>query len=61
MTDHIADTERPDPKHPTQPAPNLSTSNQNAGDAGRPSDQLDKGQPQPEDDGGRKSSLTGEG
>lgn len=40
--------------------PNLSTEHQNEGDARRPSDTLDKGQPKKEheDDLGRKSSLT---
>ncbi|MBJ6123481.1 hypothetical protein [Sphingomonas mollis] len=38
----------------------LSTEHQNEGDARRPSDTLDKGQPEEdrEDDLGRKSSLT---
>ena len=41
-----------------QPSPNLSTEHQRTGDAKRPSDQLDRGQPPAADDGGRKSSLT---
>ena len=41
----------------TQPAPNLSTENQDKGDARRPSDLLDKGQEDnsPDDE---KTSLT---
>ena len=38
--------------------PNLSTEHQKEGDARRPSDQLDRNQPPPEPDGGRKSSFT---
>jgi hypothetical protein len=41
----------------TQPAPNISTEHQEKGDARRPGDRLDRDQPPPEDDGGRKSSL----
>ncbi|TPG18793.1 hypothetical protein EAH87_12065 [Sphingomonas koreensis] len=40
----------------TQTAPNISTEHQEEGDAGRPSDGLDRGRP-PVDDG-RKSSFT---
>ena len=50
MSDDIKPTE-------TQPAPNISTEHQEAGDARRPSDTLDREQP----DSGettRKSSLT---
>jgi len=43
-----------------QPSPNLSTRHQREGDAKRPSDQLDRGQSPAADDGGRKSSLTGD-
>lgn len=43
----------------TQPSPNLSTEHQRAGDARRPSDTLDRDQPDEQaDDGGRKSSFT---
>lgn len=38
--------------------PNLSTEHQRPGDAKKPKDTLDKDQPPPMDDGGRKSSLT---
>ncbi|GGB25479.1 hypothetical protein GCM10011380_13830 [Sphingomonas metalli] len=38
--------------------PNLSTEHQRDGDARRPSDTLDKGQPQAEETIPRKSSLT---
>ena len=41
-----------------QPAPNLSTEHQKPGDARLPSDKLDGPQPEPQDDGGRRSSLT---
>ena len=41
-----------------QPSPNISTEHQEDGDARRPSDTLDRGQPPREDDGGRKTSLT---
>ncbi|WP_448658948.1 hypothetical protein ACPVPU_00480 [Sphingomonas sp. CJ99] len=44
----------------TQGAPNISTEHQRPGDAGMPSDTLDRGRPQEEDDGGRRSSLTGD-
>jgi hypothetical protein len=44
----------------TQPQPNLSTEHQRQGDAKRPSDQLDRDQPPASDDGGRKSSFTGD-
>jgi hypothetical protein len=40
-------------------APNLSTEHQQSGDARRPSDTLDKGQPN-EETIPRKSSLTGD-
>ena len=40
-------------------APNLSTEHQKDGDARRPSDQLDRNQGTPEEDGGRKTSFTG--
>jgi hypothetical protein len=43
----------------TQPAPNLSTEHQKPGDARVPGDQLDR-ERKPQDDGGRKSSLTGD-
>ena len=39
--------------------PNVSTEHQKQGDARRPSDTLDREQSPPQDDGGRKSSLTG--
>lgn len=42
----------------TQPNPNLSTQHQRPGDAKRPAETLDRDQPPPMDDGGRKSSLT---
>lgn len=42
----------------TQPAPNISTEHQEPGDARMPSDKLDGPQTQPQDDGGRRSSLT---
>lgn len=45
----------------TQPAPNLSTEHQKAGDARRPGETLDRDQSPPEDDGGRKSKLTDAG
>ncbi|WP_298092636.1 hypothetical protein [uncultured Sphingomonas sp.] len=38
--------------------PNLSTEHQQDGDARRPSDTLDRGQPQAEEQVPRKSSLT---
>lgn len=51
-----------DPIKPTTETdePNLSTEHQNEGDAGRPSDTLDKGTPSTEggDAPKRKSSLT---
>lgn len=42
----------------TQPAPNISTEHQAPGDARQPSDHLDGQQDAPQDDGGRRSSLT---
>lgn len=48
--DHPAATE-------TKAAPNISTEHQEEGDAKLPSDTLDRDQPPPQDDGGRKSSL----
>lgn len=50
----------PRPASGTQPQPNLSTEHQGEGDAKRPSDHLDRGQPPAADDGGRKSSFTGD-
>jgi hypothetical protein len=44
-------------KPTTTPAPNLSTEHQEEGDARNPSDQLDRDQAPPDDDGGRKSSF----
>jgi hypothetical protein len=54
--------QNPDPDaadHPgdTPDGANISTEHQEAGDAKRPSDTLDRDQAPPEDDGGRKSSL----
>lgn len=40
MTDYIDYSKRPDPKDPTQPAPNLSTRNQRPGDGKLPADDL---------------------
>jgi hypothetical protein len=40
MTDKIDYSKRPDPKDPTQPAPNISTRNTEPGDAKRPADDL---------------------
>jgi hypothetical protein len=40
MTDKIDYSKRPDPKDPTQPAPNISTRNPKPGDAKRPADDL---------------------
>jgi len=40
MTDKIDYSKRPDPKDPTQPAPNLSTRDPKTGDAKRPADDL---------------------
>ncbi len=48
----MTDQDRTDPTNP-----NLSTEHQKPGDAKKPSDTLDRDQPQREDDGGRKSSL----
>ena len=70
MTDHTETQPAPNvsTEHPqgngagaapteTQPAPNISTEHQSPGDARAPSDQLDRKR-EPEDDGGRKSTLT---
>lgn len=55
-----ADPAKNDPHHPTSETdrPNLSTEHQRTGDARRPSDTLDKGQPAAEEHVPRKSSLT---
>jgi hypothetical protein len=53
--------DKTDADHPTQETerPNLSTEHQRRGDAARPSDTLDRGQPPAEETIPRKSSLTG--
>lgn len=61
MTDRIDYSKRPDPKDPTQPAPNISTRNQKSGDAQKPGDHLDRDRDPPADDGDRKTSLTKDG
>lgn len=48
----MTDDPRTDPSDP-----NLSTEHQKPGDAKKPGDTLDRDQPPPEDDGGRKSKL----
>lgn len=53
-----ADSDGVDNANATQPAPNLSTDHQPQGDAARPAETLDRDRPPPQDDGGRKSSLT---
>jgi len=57
FADHI---DKSDPNHPTDATdrPNLSTEHQREGDARRPSELLDKGQPPSEETIPRKSSLT---
>lgn len=42
----------------TQPRPNISTEHQKPGDARKPDDGLGRDQPEQQDDGGRRSSLT---
>ncbi len=46
------------PPTETQPRPNISTEHQKPGDARKPDDGLGRDQPQQQDDGGRRSSLT---
>jgi hypothetical protein len=57
---HFADEiDKSNPDHPTDVTdnPNLSTEHQKEGDARRPSELLDKGQPPSEETIPRKSSL----
>jgi hypothetical protein len=53
--------DKSDADHPTSETdrPNLSTEHQRPGDAARPSETLDRGQPSAEETIPRKSSLTG--
>ncbi|THD36408.1 MAG: hypothetical protein E7773_07655 [Sphingomonas sp.] len=55
---HNPDPDAPDHSGETPDSANISTEHQEEGDARRPSDTLDRDQPPPEDDGGRKSSFT---
>lgn len=55
-------THDPDPDAADHPrdgtgSTNLSSEHQDDGDAQKPSDTLDRDQPPPQDDGGRKSSF----
>lgn len=57
-SDMMRDDEPAEKPTSTQPRPNISTEHQPPGSARDMRDTLDRGQPQEEDDGGRKSSLT---